>query len=190
MSDVWTAEVRLAEGRGASRRLRQAGQVPGIIYGADKDTVSVSFKGSFIKKALTNIDLYNTILEVDVKGGKKEKVIIKDLQRHPARSDVTHIDMQRVTPKSVVIKRVPIKFVGAAKSPGVKMGGIMTYFQRTVEVRCMAKDLPTAVEIDVSAMKSGESMRLSNLELPKGVEVFALLHGNTDYDQAVVGLTK
>ena len=190
MSDVWTAEVRSAEGKGASRRLRQAGKVPGIIYGADKEAVSVTFDGNFVKKALNDIDVYNTVLSVDVKGGKKEKVIIKDMQRHPARSDVMHLDMQRVTDKSRVTKRVPIKFVGAAKAPGVKLGGLMTFFQKTVEVRCLAKDLPKAIEIDVSGMEAGANMRLSDLQLPKGVEVTALLHGSADYDQAVVGIGK
>lgn len=190
MSDVWTAEVRSTEGKGASRRLRHAGKIPGIIYGAEKDAVSVTFDANFVKKALVDIDVYNTVLNVEVKGGKKEKVIIKDMQRHPARSDVMHLDMQRVTDSTRVTKRVPIKFIGAAKAPGVKLGGLMTYFQKTVEVRCAAKALPKAIEIDVSGMQAGENLRLSDLQMPKGVEVVALLHGNTDYDQAVVGIGK
>lgn len=190
MSEVWTAEVRSTEGKGASRRLRHAGKVPAIIYGSDKEAVSVTFEGNFVKKALVDIDVYNTVLTVDVKGGSKEKVIIKDMQRHPARADVMHLDLQRVTDKSRVTKRVPIKFIGAAKAPGVKLGGLMTFFQKTVEIRCTAKDLPKVIEIDVSTMEAGANLRLSDLQLPKGVEVVALLHGNSDYDQAVVGIGK
>lgn len=190
MSEVWTAEVRTAEGKGASRRLRHAGKVPAIIYGSEKDAVSVTLNANFIKKALVNIDVYNTVLSVDVKGGSKEKVIIKDMQRHPARADVMHLDLQRVTDTSRVTKRVPIKFVGANKAPGVKLGGMMTFFQKTVEIRCTAKNLPQAIEIDVSGMEAGANFRLSDLPMPKGVEVVALLHGNSDYDQAVVGIGK
>lgn len=190
MSALWTAKVRSAEGKGASRRLRHTGQIPGIIYGNNKDAVSVTLDANFVKKALMNNDIYNTILTVDVEGAAKEKVVIKDMQRHPARADVMHIDLQRVTDKARVVKRVPIKFVGAAKAPGVKLGGLMTFFQKTVEIRCSAKDLPTAIEIDVSAMEAGESLRLSDLQLPKGVDVVALLHGSADYDQAVVGIGK
>lgn len=190
MSEVWTAQARVAEGKGASRRLRHAGQVPAIIYGADKDAVSVMFEAKFIKKALVNIDAYNTVLTIDVKGGTEEQVVIKDMQRHPARSDVMHLDLQRVSDDSRVIKNVPIKFVGAAKAPGVKLGGMMNFFQKVVELRCSAKNLPKAIEIDVSAMEAGDSLRLSDLQMPEGVQVVALLHGNSDYDQAVVGIGK
>lgn len=190
MSQVWTAEVRSTEGKGASRRLRHTGKVPAIIYGADKDAVSVTFEGNFVKKALEDMDVYNSVLTVEVTGGKKENVIIKDLQRHPARSDVMHIDMQRVTDKSRITKRIPLTFTGAAVAPGVKLGGMMTFFQKTVEVRCAAKDLPKVIEIDVSKMEAGDSMRLSDLPMPKGVEVVALLHGSSDYDQAVVAIGK
>ncbi|UQB42768.1 50S ribosomal protein L25/general stress protein Ctc [Thiomicrospira microaerophila] len=190
MSEVWTAEARGAEGKGASRRLRHAGKVPGIIYGANKDAISVTFDANFVKKALVNIDAYNSVLTVDVKGGDQERVVIKDMQRHPARADVMHLDLQRVNDDSRITKHVPIKFVGAAKAPGVKLGGMMTFFQKTVELRCAAKDLPKAVEIDVSAMEAGENLRLSDLKMPEGVQVVALLHGNSDYDQAVVGIGK
>ncbi len=190
MSQVWTAEVRSTEGKGASRRLRHTGKVPAIIYGADKDAVSVTFEGNFVKKALEDMDVYNSVLTIEVTGGKKENVIIKDLQRHPARSDVMHIDMQRVTDKTRITKRIPLTFTGSAVAPGVKLGGMMTFFQKTVEVRCAAKVLPKVIEIDVSKMEAGDSMRLSDLPMPKGVEVVALLHGSSDYDQAVVAIGK
>jgi large subunit ribosomal protein L25 len=190
MSQVWTAQARSTEGKGASRRLRQMGKVPGIIYGADKDAVSVTFEASFVKKMLENNEVYNKVLTVDVVGGSQERVIIKDMQRHPARSDVMHIDLQRVLDDSRVTKRIPLNFIGTTVAPGVKLGGLMTFFQKTVEVRCHAKNLPTVIDIDVSKMESGQSLRLSDLVMPEGVEVVALLHGSSDYDQAVVGIGK
>lgn len=190
MSEVWTAKARVAEGKGASRRLRHAGKVPAIIYGAGQDAVSVTFEGNFVKKALVNIDTYNTVLTIDVEGGKQERVVIKDMQRHPAREEVMHLDLQRVNDDSRITKYIPIRFTGAAKAPGVKLGGMMTYFQKTVEVRCSATALPKAIEIDVSTMEAGENLRLSDLKMPEGVQVVALLHGNSDYDQAVVGIGK
>lgn len=188
MISEWTAKVRVDDGRGASRRQRNAGKIPGIIYGGGKDAVGVTFETNFVKKALSDIDTYNTVLQIDVEGGKKEKAIIKDIQRHPARDEIMHIDMQRVIDKTIVTKVVPLVFEGRHISPGVKMGGLMTFLQKTVEIRCTSKDLPTAITVDVSKMEAGSSMRLSDLELPKGVKILALTHGSSDYDQAVVSV--
>lgn len=190
MSTNWKASIRSEEGRGASRRLRKAGLIPGIIYGNNKDAVMVNFKENEVKKALMDSNVFNTVFNIDVEGGKAEKVVIKDIQRHPSRDEILHMDMQRVIDKSIITKVVPFKFIGANVAPGVKKGGLMTFIQKSVEVRCAAKDLPAVIEVDVSAMDAGESMRLSNIQLPKGVEITALTHGNTDYDQSVVSVAK
>ncbi|MBD3777507.1 MAG: 50S ribosomal protein L25/general stress protein Ctc [Thiotrichales bacterium] len=190
MSQNWTAEIRTNEGKGASRRLRREGKVPAIIYGADKDAVSVTFSANFVKHALENVDNFNSVLTVDVQGGQTESCVVKDIQRHPATNEVAHIDLQRASDKGMITKRVPLNFVGKAVAPGVKMGGMMTFLQQTVEIRCLAKDLPTAITVDVSAMEAGSSMRLSELTLPAGVIITALTHGNSDYDQAVVNISK
>lgn len=190
MSQEWTAELRTEEGKGASRRLRHAGKVPAIIYGGDVEAKSIALKSNEIERALKlDADLYNTVLTL--KGaGDAESCIIKDLQRHPASGFITHIDFQRASDKAVVVKRVPLKFKGKEASPGVKIGGLMSFMQTTVEVSCLAKDLPTAIEVDVSGLEAGTNLRLSQLTLPKGVQLTALTHGNTDYDQAVVGISK
>ncbi|QCU89505.1 50S ribosomal protein L25 [Thiomicrorhabdus sediminis] len=189
MSQNWTAEIRNDEGKGASRRLRKAGRVPAIIYGADKDAVSVSFAESFIKKAFANKDNYNTVLTVDVNGGESESCLVKDIQRHPATGEVAHIDLQRAG-TSAVVKKVPLNFQGKEVAPGVKIGGLMSFLQATVEVKCLPANLPTKIDVDVSKMEAGSSLRLSELTMPEGVILTALSHGNTDYDQSVVNIGK
>ncbi|BBN58812.1 50S ribosomal protein L25/general stress protein Ctc [Hydrogenovibrio marinus] len=189
MSQVWTAELRTEEGKGASRRLRHAGKIPAIIYGAGKDAKSVSLSSNAVEHTLQDNDMYNTVLTI--KGaGDEESCVIKDLQRHPATGMISHIDFQRASDASYIVKRVPLDFQGRASSPGVKMGGLMSFMQQTVEVRCLAKDLPTKITVDVSKMEGGTSLRLSQLEMPAGVVLTALTHGSADYDQAVVGIGK
>ncbi|MBO1927108.1 50S ribosomal protein L25/general stress protein Ctc [Thiomicrorhabdus sp. 6S2-11] len=190
MSQNWTAEIRSEEGKGASRRLRHAGRVPAIIYGGDKDAVSVSFDGNFVAHVFDNTAMFNSVVTVDVNGGDAEQVVVKDIQRHPATNEVAHMDLQRASGDMVVTKKVPLNFSGKAAAPGVKMGGLMSFLQPTVEVRCAAKDLPSSVEVDVSKMEAGSSLRLSELTMPEGVILTALTHGNTDYDQAVVNIGK
>ncbi len=190
MSQNWTANIRTEEGKGASRRLRHAGKVPAIIYGGGQDAVSVSFPLNFVKKAFENNDNFNTVLTVDVEGGSSETCVVKDIQRHPSTGDVSHIDLQRAAADNKLVKRVPLNFTGKAVAPGVKAGGHMSFLQSTVEVSCLAKDLPTKIDVDVSSMEAGTSKRLSELTLPAGVVITALSHGNADYDQAVVNIGK
>ncbi|QKI89930.1 50S ribosomal protein L25/general stress protein Ctc [Thiomicrorhabdus xiamenensis] len=190
MSQNWTAEIRSEEGKGASRRLRKAGKVPAIIYGGDKAATSIAFDANFIAHVFENVDLFNTVVTVDVQGGDAEQVVVKDIQRHPATNDVAHMDLQRASDNKMITKKVPLNFNGKAAAPGVKMGGLMSFLQPTVEVRCLAKDLPASIEVDVSKMEAGTSMRLSELNMPEGVILTALTHGNTDYDQAVVNIGK
>jgi large subunit ribosomal protein L25 len=190
MSQNWTAEIRTEEGKGASRRLRHAGRVPAIIYGAGKDAVSVSFLAKDVKKSFQDNDTYNSVLNIDVQGGTAESVVVKDVQRHPATGEVSHIDLQRAGADNKLVKKVPLNFIGQAVAPGVKLGGLMSFLQATVEVSCVAKDLPTKIDVDVSNMEAGSSMRLSELTMPEGVAITALSHGNTDYDQSVVNISK
>ena len=190
MSHTWTAEIRTEEGKGASRRLRHAEKVPAIIYGAGKDAVSIAFADKLIRHGFEDVNMFNSILTIDVQGGETENCVVKDMQRHPATGAVSHIDLQRVTDDSMITKKVPFNFEGKNKSAGVKAGGMMTFLQSTVEVRCAAKNLPTALTVDVSGMEAGTSLRLSELTLPEGVVITALTHGNTDYDQAVVTIGK
>jgi large subunit ribosomal protein L25 len=189
MSQNWTASLRTEEGKGASRRLRHANRVPAIIYGAGKEAVSISLLANFVKHALENEALFNTVLTVDVEGGKTEACVIKDVQRHPATGAVFHIDFQRAA-DNILVKKIPFNFIGEDVSPGVKAGGMISFLQATVEINCLAKDLPTEITVDVSNMEAGTSLRLSELELPEGISIRALAHGNSDYDQSVVNIGK
>ncbi|VAW46756.1 LSU ribosomal protein L25p [hydrothermal vent metagenome] len=189
MSQNWTASLRTEEGKGASRRLRHANKVPAIIYGAGKEAVSVSLLANFVKHAFEDEALFNTVLTIDVEGGETEACVVKDIQRHPATGAVFHIDFQRAS-DNVLVKKVPFSFVGEEVAPGVKAGGMISYLQATVEISCLAKNLPTGITVDVSSMEAGTSLRLSELEMPKGVSIRALAHGNSDYDQSVVNIGK
>jgi large subunit ribosomal protein L25 len=189
MSHIWTAEIRTDEGKGASRRLRHANKVPAVVYGAGKDAVSVSLTANEVKRALENPAMFNTVLTLEVEGGETETCVIKDMQRHPATGAAFHIDFQRAA-DNVLVKRVPLTFVGDAGAPGVKAGGLMAFLQSVVEVSCVAKNLPTTINVDVSTMEEGTSMRLSEIVLPKGVSLTALSHGSSDYDQSIVNIGK
>jgi len=189
MSQVWTAELRTEEGKGASRRLRHTGKIPAIIYGAGQDAKSITLASNFVERQFMEVDNFNTVLTIDI-NGDAENVVVKDVQRHPATGVVSHIDFQRINATDYIVKRVPFVFEGAEVSPGVKMGGLMSFMQQTVEIRCLGKDLPNAIVVDVSKMEDGTNMRLSELAIPEGVSIVALTHGNSDYDQAVVGISK
>jgi large subunit ribosomal protein L25 len=186
---IWEAQSRTDEGKGASRRLRHAGLVPAIIYGADKAPLSITLNHNFLVHALDDDAVYNS--PITVKGlAEDEVVVIKDLQRHPAKPQIMHVDLQRLDNARMIYKRIPLTFTGSDIAPGVKLGGVMTFFQVDVEVRCLPASLPSVIEVDVSKMEENTRIRLSDLVLPEGVQATALLHGNSDYDQAVVGLGK
>jgi len=188
MSQVWTAELRTEEGKGASRRLRHAGKIPAIIYGSG-DAKPIALESNKVEHALMDDDILNTVLTIEGAGDKEVRVI-KDIQRHPATGFISHIDFQRAADDAFVTKRVPLRFVGTDVAPGVKMGGLMSFMQQTVEVRCLTKDLPTKIDVDVSNLGESSNIRLSELPMPEGVTLTALTHGSADYDQAVVGIGK
>ncbi len=187
---VWKVQKRTDEGKGASRRLRRQGLVPGVIYGAGKEPVLITVESNFIEHTIEDPRVYNTIIDIEVEGGDKEKAVLKEVQRHQVNGRVTHVDFQRIDESRKIKKRVPLRFVGQDVAPGVKMGGFMTFFLSAVEIRCYPKDLPTEIVVDVSEMMPATTKRLSDLALPEGVELTALLHGKPEYDQAVVAISK
>jgi len=180
---VVKAEARADQGKGASRRLRHEGLVPAIIYGADKDPVAISVNHNEFVKHLEDEAFYSHVLTIDV-AGSKEKAILKDLQRHPAKPIVMHADFLRIDEKSALRVHVPVHFVGEDMAPGIKAGGVLTHNMNDVEVQCLPKDLPEFIEADVSAMEIGQSIHLSELKLPKGVDLVELMHGE-GHDQAI-----
>jgi len=180
------ASIRKDLGKGATRRLRKQEMVPAVIYGAGVDPVSITLGHNQLMHSTENEAFFSHILSIDVEG-KKEKVIIKALQRHPAKSVLMHADFMRVSMKEKLKVHVPIHFIGEEEAPGAKQGGVVTHSMVDVEIQCLPKDLPEFVEVDVSALEIGDSLHLSDIKLTKGLEVVALMQGE-DHDLQVVAI--
>jgi large subunit ribosomal protein L25 len=172
-----SAKTREAFGTGASRRLRRLeNRVPGILYGAGEPPMSLSFDHNHLLRSLENEAFYSHILTIDI-DGKKQKAVLKDLQRHPYKPHIVHLDLLRVTAKEKITMSVPLHFEGEATAPGVKdAGGVMTRLMNSVEVRCLPDALPEFIKVDVSNLGLDEAVHLSQLPLPAGVELIALTH--------------
>ena len=165
-----SATKRQVQGTGASRRLRKANRVPAVVYGAG-DAVMIELDHNTIYFALKNEAFHASVLSLDVEG-KKESVLLRDFQMHAFRQQVQHVDFQRVDAKKKVHMKVPLHFVNADIAPGVKQGGgIITHVLNELDIACLAKDLPTAIEIDLAGLELGHSIHISDIKLPKGVEV-------------------
>ncbi|AQZ34806.1 50S ribosomal protein L25/general stress protein Ctc [Pseudomonas sp. LPH1] len=173
------AEVRSDLGKGASRRLRRnVSMVPAVIYGGDKAPQSISLLAKDLAKLLENEAAFSHVLSLDV-AGTKESVVIKALQRHPAKGFVLHADFQRVVAGQKLTAHVPLHFINEATAVGVKQqGGEISHTINEVEVSCLPKDLPEFIEVDMAAVEVGQTVHMSDLKLPKGVELVALAHGN------------
>lgn len=180
------AESRKDVGKGASRRLRHAGKVPGIIYGAGKDPVSFTMVHDDLMHHLEHEAFYSHILTVTL-DGKAQKAVLKDLQRHPAKPRILHVDFLRVGAKDVLHMQVPVHFINEDSSVGVKAGGLVSHLMTTIEITCKADDLPEYLQVDISDLDVGGSLHLSDLDLPKGVAIAALAHG-ADHDLPVVSI--
>ncbi len=176
------------QGKGASRRLRREGMVPGIIYGGGKDPQMFATKHNELIQHLDHEAFYSHILTVKL-DGKAQKVVLKDLQRHPAKPFIMHMDLLRVAASDRIKMQVPLHFLNEETAPGVKAGGQVSHTMTDVEVICAAKDLPEFIAVDIGAMNVGEIMHLSDLELPKGVALVAFSHGDeAEHDAAVVSI--
>jgi large subunit ribosomal protein L25 len=183
-SFVIDAEARSAHGKGASRRLRREGKVPAILYGGKSEPVSIQVSHNELFKSLKLEAFYSHILTVNI-DGKTEQAVLKDLHRHPVRSqDIMHMDLQRVLADQLLRIRVPIHFVGEEVAPGVKTGGgVFDHLLNEIEVECLPGNLPEFIELDVSKMELNDSIHLSQLTLPEGVTAVELKHDN---DEAII----
>lgn len=170
------AVVRHDMGKGASRRLRREEKVPGVIYGGGKAPVSLTFEHKFVAKALENEAFYSHILTLKT-GSEIERVILKDVQRHPFKPRVIHVDFQRVRADEKIHMHIPLHFKGAEEAPGVKdAGGVVSHIMSDVEVSCLPDNLPEYLEVDISEMQLNQILHLSDIKLPNGVEIVALAH--------------
>ena len=181
------AESRNDLGKGASRRLRRTGRVPAILYGAGVEPENISLDHNKIRHDLENEAFYSHILTINLEG-KKQKVILRDMQRHPAKPVILHIDFLRVSDDQEIHMHVPLHFIGEEVCPGVKMeGGQVSHQMTEVEVICLPKNIPEFIEVDVTELKIGDSIHLSEMTLPTGVTLTALTHGD-GHDQQVVNV--
>mgnify|MGYP001492930458 FL=1 len=178
------AEPRTDEGKGASRRLRRSGRVPAILYGGDTQPQSISLDQNRIFHDLAEEAFYSHILSLKLEG-KTQKVILRDVQRHPAKPIILHVDFQRVDDKQTLNIHVPLHFIGDDVCPGVKLeGGQVSHQIIEVEITCLPKNIPEFIEVDVSELKIGDAVHLTDLKLSEGVTLTALTHGE-GHDQQV-----
>lgn len=180
------AELRTDLGKGASRRLRHTEKFPAVVYGAGKDPVSLTVDHKKFMHNLENEAFYSHILTLNV-GGKEEQVVLKDLQRHPAKIAVLHADFLRVRANEKLHMHVPLHFINADDCLGAKEGGLVTHSISEVEVACLPKDLPEYLEVDLSSLELDQSLHMSDIIVPAGVELVELSHG-AEHDQPVASV--
>ena len=174
------AEKRDDLGKGASRRLRHAGLVPGIVYGTGQDPVSFQLKHTEIEKKLLNEAFYSSILTLTI-DGHEDSVVLKDMQRHPAKSRIMHLDLLRIDKTHKLTMNVPLHFINEESCLGVKQdGGAISHHMNDLEVTCLAADLPEFIEIDMAEIELDATIHLSDLTIPEGVEISSLIHGGDD----------
>ena len=183
---VLEAEVRTDMGKGASRRLRRSGKVPAVIYGAHKDPVSLTLDHDALLNHLKHEAFFSHILKIKLPDSE-ENAILKDLQRHPAKPVVLHLDLQRVSADEKIRVQVPLHFVNEQHAPGVREGGLITHNMTEVEISCLPKDLPEYIEVDLSDMDLNDIKHLSDLKLASGAEIVELAHGE-GHDQPVASV--
>ena len=192
MSTNFTINAKSREdtGKGASRRLRRlTGEVPAIIYGGKKDAEKISILHKDITKALENDAVYSSIISLSI-DGKAEDTIIKDIQRHPAKQIILHMDFLRVSKTTKLQTRVPLNFINEDICVGVKLGGgLIAHTMTDIEVSCLPKDLPESIDVDMTEVDIGQIVHLSDLTLPDGVESVSLSQG-ADYDLTVATVNK
>ncbi|WP_348748633.1 50S ribosomal protein L25/general stress protein Ctc [Pseudomonas rhodesiae] len=176
------AQARTDLGKGASRRLRHAANIPAVVYGGSKPAESVTILAKEIAKLFENEAAYSHVIELNVDGAK-QNVIVKAMQRHPSKQFIMHADFVRVVAGQKLTAIVPVHFVG--EDAPVKKGGEISHVLNEIEVTCLPKDLPEFIEVDLSALEIGAIVHLSDIKAPKGVEFVALAHGD---DKAVANV--
>lgn len=171
---VLIAEQRDEKGKGASRRLRRLGKFPAIVYGAGKEPVSITLDHNEMLKHLESEAFYSSLLSLEL-GGESERVVLRDIHRHPAKPFILHMDLLRVKKGEALRMHVPLHFMGEEGSPGVKAGGVPMHNMVEVEIECLPRHLPEYIEVDVSHLDVGDSVHLSDLQMPEDVTLIAMI---------------
>ncbi|MBV35598.1 MAG: 50S ribosomal protein L25/general stress protein Ctc [Rickettsiales bacterium] len=190
MSDfTLKAELRSDIGKGASRRLRRlADKIPAIVYGGKEEAKSITLDHDEINNMLDDEAAYSSIINLDIEG-ETEEVLITDLQRHPFKLKLMHVDFKRIVRGEDMLANIPLHLINEDKAPGKKSGGVVTQPLTVVEISCRPSKLPEYIEVDLSNLEIGESIHLSEVELPEGVQIAAFMHGEIEeHDQAVVNM--
>lgn len=173
-----SADKRVLQGTGASRRLRGSGRVPGIIYGGENPAQPIELDHNNLFHKLKLEAFHASILSMEIEG-QKEPVLLRDIQMHPFKPQVLHIDFQRVDPNKKIHMKVPLHFINEDIAPGVKLsGGLVSHVLTELDVSCLPKDLPEFIQVDLADLAAGNTVHLSNLTLPEGVEIPALIKGD------------
>jgi large subunit ribosomal protein L25 len=179
ISFTFGADLREMQGKGASRRLRHTGKVPAILYGGHKDALPLILDQQNLLTMIGDERFYSSIVQVKISNGSQQEAIVKDVQMHPAKNVVVHVDLQRVIENEAIRLKLPIHFKGESISPGVKVqGGVVSHMRSDVEVVTLPKDLPEFLELDLSGMSLNETKFLSDIPLPPGVTIPELSHRN------------
>lgn len=180
------AEAREGHGSRASRRLRRAGKVPAVIYGAGKEPAHLVINHDKLFHKLENESFHAAVITIKV-GKESEQAILRDVQMHSYKAQILHMDLQRVSATEKLHIKVPVHFIGEEDAPGVKLHeGIVSHQMTEVDIACLPKHLPEFLQVDVSALELHASVHLSDIKLPEGVEITALSHGGDDQAVATV----
>ncbi|WP_374087478.1 50S ribosomal protein L25/general stress protein Ctc [Methylomicrobium lacus] len=188
MSNVFefVAQARGQSGKNAARNVRRQGDVPAVIYGGHQDPQMLVLNHNEVIKHLEHEAVYSHILDVTI-DGKTEKAVLKGVQRNPAKFQVMHLDFMRVSMSEAIKVHVPLHFINESTSVGGKKGGVAAHSLVDLEVACLPGALPEFIAVDLAKLDIGESIHLSDLVLPAGVEVVALSHG-PEHDLPVVSM--
>ena len=188
MSMTINATTRDDQGKGASRRLRREEQVPAIVYGAGKDPSAITLNIHEITHLLEKEEAFTSVLDLVI-DKKIEPVIVKDLQRHPAKNCITHVDLLRINLKKALVTSIPLHYLGEDDNEAMRLGAILNQFVTSIEVSCLPADLPNGIDVDISGLAIGDHISLTGLNIPEGVTITALTHGDIEaHDKSVVAV--
>ena len=182
-------ELRDDSGKRSARRARRGGKAPAVLYGAGRPARMLSFPSEVLNRRLEDPTFRSRVLNIRV-GDKSQPAIVKDVQRHPSRNTVLHIDLQRIRDEETIRMAVPISLLNAEESPGVKMGGSVSHLLNELNIICLPKDLPEQIAVDLAEMELDAMLHLSDLDLPEGVSVNERIHGATDHPVVSIHLRR
>ena len=190
MSITVNALERKDQGKGASRRLRKEEKVPSIIYGGKAAPTMIALSIHEITHLLEDENTFTSVLDLVV-GKTTESVVLKDIQRHPAKNIVTHIDFLRVDSKQTLVTTTPLHFIGVEENEALRLGNMLNQFVVSIEISCLPKDLPHGIDVDVTSLEIGDHLSLTDLILPEGVVITSLQHEDIEaHDQTVCSVSE